>query len=164
MSETGLAQPKAGTLAAPQEPVISQGQIALFWLPLAASWLMMALESPITTGTLSRLPDPALMLAAFGVTWSLAVTIESPVIMLLGTTTALARDRQAYFKIRTFTLGLIVVTTLILAAVGWTPLYDLVVRQAIGVPGPIANAAQPGLRIMLFWSAAIAWRRLSRAY
>jgi hypothetical protein len=155
MTGLQLAQPKAAVAA----PGLSQARIAAFWLPLAASWLLMALEGPITNGTLARLPNPAVNIAAFGITMSLAITIESPVIMLLATTTALARDTQAYAKLKRFTLALMAITTAGIGLVAWSPLYDLVVRQAIGAPGPIADAAQPGLRIMLFWSAVIAWRR-----
>lgn len=160
MSGVGLASSKTRT-AAPAE-ALSPWRIAAFWLPLAASWLLMTLEGPVVSGTLARLPGPALMIAAFGITLSLSITIESPVIMLLATTTALARDRQAYLMLRRFTIGLMVITTAVTALIGWTPLYDVVVRQAMGIPTAIADAALPGLRIMLGWSAAIAWRRFKQ--
>ncbi|MBI3361224.1 MAG: hypothetical protein HY023_08955 [Chloroflexi bacterium] len=162
MSEIGLTTSETNVATGAASPALSQWRIAAFWLPLAASWLLMTLEGPFVNGTMARLSDPALMIAAFGITLSLSITIESPVIMLLATATALARDRQSYLKIRRFTIDLMVLTTALTALIGWTPLYDIVVRQAMGIPTAIADAALPGLRIMLLWSAAIAWRRFKQ--
>ena len=65
-------------------------KIFWFWLPLAASWALMTLEGPAIQATISRLPEATTMLAAAGIVLSMEVTIESPVIMLLATSTALA--------------------------------------------------------------------------
>ncbi len=102
------------------------------------------------------------MIAAYGIMIGLSVTIESPVIPLLGTATALARGRQSYLQLRRFTIHLNLGLTLLTFLFGWTPLYDLVVRQAMGIPTAIADAALPGMRIMLFWTAAIGWRRFKQ--
>jgi glycolate oxidase len=69
---------------------MSQKKIFLFWLPLFASWLLMTAEAPIIHTAITRLPQPIISLAAFGIVMSLSVTIESPIIMLLATSTALA--------------------------------------------------------------------------
>ena len=67
----------------------------LFWLPLAVMWLIMSAELPAITAAVSRLPQPVENLAAFGLTYSIALIIEGPVIMLLTAGTALATHRQA---------------------------------------------------------------------
>ncbi len=45
----------------------SQAFIFRFWLPLAATWIMMAAEGPFLAAVIARLPDPTFNLAAYGV-------------------------------------------------------------------------------------------------
>jgi hypothetical protein len=128
-------------------------------MPLAASWVLMTLEGPLIQAAIARLPEPGTSLAAVGIVVSLSVTIESPVIMLLATSTALSRDPAAYQVLRRFMLGLNLILTIVAAVVAFTPVYDWVVPGAMGVPTDIAAAARPGMQIMTLWSAAIGWRR-----
>src|SRR3989337_901645 len=140
-------------------PALTQQRILLLWLPLAASWLLMAFESPYINAALARLDDAERMIPAFGLAFSLSVPIESPVISLLATTTALARSRQNYLMLRRFTLHLMIATTVLQFLIAWTPLFDVVVKGLLGVPESLHAPVRLGLQFMLPWSAAIAWRR-----
>ena len=60
---------------------LTSAAIVRFWSPLAATWVMMALEGPFLAATIARLPDPTVNLAAFGVAFAIAILIEAPVIM-----------------------------------------------------------------------------------
>jgi hypothetical protein len=142
-----------------QPKPLTQRYILSFWLPLAASWVLMTLEGPFIQAALARLADPEIHLAAFGIVVSLSVTIEAPIIMLLATSTALCRDGAAYRVLRRFMVWLNLLLTVIAAAVAFTPLFDWIVPGAMGVPAHIAAAIRPGMRIMTLWSAAIGWRR-----
>lgn len=136
-----------------------QRDIFWFWMPLFASWLLMSAEGPIVSAAINRLPDEVLMLAAYGIVFSLSVTIESPIMNLLATATALAKDRHSFLLIRKFTLHLLILLTTITFLVGFTGLFDVIVVSWMGVPGQVAEWVRPGMRIMLLWSAAIGWRR-----
>lgn len=136
-----------------------QRYILGFWLPLFASWLLMTGEGPFVSAIINRMPDEVIMLAAQGIVVALAVTIESPIINLLATSTALVKDRPTYLLMRRFTIHWMVLLTIISAVLAFTPLFDMLVINLMGTPLPVANWVQPGLRIMTFWSAAIAWRR-----
>jgi len=138
---------------------MKQREIFWFWLPLFASWLLMTAEGPIVSAAINRLPNEVIMLAAQGIVVSLSVTIESPIINLLATSTALVKDRASYLLMRRFTLHWMVLLTAVSIALAFTPLFDLVVRTWLGTPEDVAKWVQPGLQIMIFWSAAIAWRR-----
>ena len=59
------------------------------------------------------------MLAAAGIVISLSVTIESPVIMLLATSTALATSPQAYRMLRRFVWHLNLLLTIIAATIAF---------------------------------------------
>jgi hypothetical protein len=119
----------------------------------------MSAEGPTVSAAINRLPDEVVMLAAMGLVTSLSVTIESPIINMLATSTALGRDRRAYLLLRRFTIHWMIALTAISVLVAYTSLFDLVVRRWMGVPENVAEWVRPGLRIMIFWSAAIGWRR-----
>ncbi|MBM3494281.1 MAG: hypothetical protein FJX72_08175 [Armatimonadetes bacterium] len=129
------------------------------WFPLAVSFELMMLEGPAFHGAIGRLADPALNLAAWGLAMSLSLLIESPVIMLLGTSVALARDGASFLALRRFTVRLCFACTILTALVAFTPLFDLVALRIMGQPRDIAEAARPAMGIMLLWTAAIGWRR-----
>lgn len=129
------------------------------WLPLAVSFELMMLEGPTVQGAMGRLPDSQLHLAAMGLTLSLSLLVESPVIMLLATAIALVKDGPTFRALRLFTLILAAGCTVLTALVAFTPLYGVVTGSLMGQPGAIVRAAQPAMQIMLFWTAAIAWRR-----
>lgn len=130
-----------------------------FWLPLFASWLLMTAEGPLISAAINRLPNEVIMLAAMGIVTSLSITIESPIINLLATSTALVRDRQSYLMVRRFTVHWCLALTIVAIAVAYTPLFDLIVYRVLDVPNEIGQWVRPGMRIMIFWSAAIGWRR-----
>lgn len=138
---------------------LTQRYIFWFWVPMFASWLLMTAEGPLISAFTNRLPNEVIMLAAQGIVISLAVTIESPIINLLATSTALVKDRASYLLIRRFTIHWMVGLTIISILLAFTPLFDLVVITMLGTPLEVAEWVKPGLQIMVFWSAAIAWRR-----
>ncbi|MCB8980119.1 MAG: hypothetical protein H6657_22125 [Ardenticatenaceae bacterium] len=138
---------------------MKQRDIFWFWLPLFASWLLMTAEGPIVSAAINRLPNEVIMLAAQGIVVSLSVTIESPIINLLATSTALVKDRASYLLMRRFTVHWMVLLTAVSILIAFTPAFDVVVRHWLGTPDAIADWVRPGLQIMIFWSAAIAWRR-----
>ena len=137
----------------------TQRQILYFWLPLAASWLLMSVEVPVLQAAIARLPNMETQLAAFGIATSLEIAIESPVIMLLATCTALATSARNYLALRRFMILMNLAETCVAILMAFTPLYGFVVLGIMGIPAAIAVAAQPGMKIMVLWSAAIGFRR-----
>jgi hypothetical protein len=119
----------------------------------------MAIESPISVGVLSRLPQAELNTAAFFVMMALALWIESPVIDLLSTSTTLAKNRDSFRVLTKFVLWIILFVTAVHAVVAFTPFFYWIAVGLLGVPAHIAEAAQPGFQVMTLWSACIGWRR-----
>ncbi len=129
------------------------------WLPLALSWMMMNIAQPVTAIAISRLPDPEIQLAAYGVTFDMGFLLESPIVMLLSASVALTRDRVTYMLLRRITVWLSAVMTGVFALVAFTPAYELLVERIIGVPRDVAAEARPALGLLLPWVGAVAWRR-----
>lgn len=137
----------------------SQRAIFAFWLPLAATWLMMAAEGPYLTAVVARLPEPTFNLAAFGVTLAFAFMIEAPVVMLMTASTALARDEHSFRRLRGFAYGLCVLVTVVQVVVLLPPVFELLAITAMSVPEPVARLTYGSLLILLPWPAAIGYRR-----
>ncbi|MBK8935699.1 MAG: hypothetical protein IPM76_25935 [Chloroflexi bacterium] len=119
----------------------------------------MTAEGPIISASINRLPNEVIMLAAFGIVNSLSVTIESPIINLLATSTALVKDRPSYLLVRRFTIQWALALTAVAAIVAFTPVFDWIVTGLLDTPPEVAQWVRPGMQIMTLWSAAIAWRR-----
>ncbi|MCL4263791.1 MAG: hypothetical protein KJ069_11270 [Anaerolineae bacterium] len=135
-----------------------QRTVFLFWLPLFLSWLLMTAEGPIVSATINRLPNEVIMLAAMGIVVSLSVMIESPIINMLATSTALVKDRATFLLVRRFTVHWMILLTAVTILIAFTPLFDVVMGW-MGAPPEVVVWVRPGMQIMTFWSAAIAWRR-----
>ena len=131
-----------------------------FWLPLAATWLMMAVEGPFLAAVIARLPEPTYNLAAYGVAFSLALVAEAPVIMIMSAATALARNRLSYLRLRTFTHALNAGVTLAMAVALLPPVFDWIANGLIGLPSDVASRTHTSLLILLPWPATIGLRRL----
>jgi hypothetical protein len=146
--------------AAPTDLRINK--IFKYWLPLALSWMLMSFENPFVNGAMARLSEAERMIAAFGVVYAVSLVIESPVISLLPTATALARSRQSYETIRRFTIHLILISTALHFLIAWSGLFDLVIVRVMNTPQDLIEPVRLGLKLMVLWSAAIAWRRFNQ--
>jgi hypothetical protein len=142
------------------EEVLTQARIFRFWLPLAATWLMMAVEGPFLAAVIARLSEPTYNLAAYGVAFSLALVVEAPVIMLMSAATALARNRLSYLRLRTFTHALNASVTLVMVVALLPPVFNVIAYGLIGLPPEVASRTHIALLILLPWPAAIGIRRL----
>ena len=130
-----------------------------FWLPLAASWLLMATESVVVNAIIARTAEAKLQLAALGVALSLAYAVESPIISLLTASNALARDRDSFRLLRRFALVLNALVTAAMLLLSLTPLFNIAVVRLIGAPTEIAAKVRPTLWALTLWPAAIGFRR-----
>lgn len=153
----GAAVPvRAGAGATPRLPARA---ILAFWLPLAATWLMMSVEGPYLSAIVARLADPVPSLAAFGLAFSLAWLAESPIIMLLTATTALAKDRASFLAFRRFAGLLNGAVTAALLLIVLPPVFDLLAGRLLGLPEDVARLAHRATALLVPWPAAIGYRR-----
>jgi len=131
----------------------------VFWAPLALTWLMMAVEGPFLAAIVARLADPKPNLAASGVSFSIALLVEAPIIMLMAASTAMAGNRIAYLKLRAFTWWLNGGITAVMGLLLVTPGMLWITRELIDLPGDVAQLTVGALVILLPWPAAIGFRR-----
>ncbi|MFN3728086.1 MAG: hypothetical protein ACK4XJ_00020 [Fimbriimonadaceae bacterium] len=149
---------EAGKSDDPAAAVHSRDILRLYW-PLALSWLLMAVEAPFAIAVISRMPDAEVNTAAMLLVMSLALWIESPVIDLLSTGTTLVRNSAAFRVLSKFTVLIIVLVTVVHAAVALTPIYDWLTRSVIRAPQDVVEAGRWAMVVMIPWSGFIGWRR-----
>lgn len=133
------------------------------WLPLAGSWLLMGIESPMLAAFVARMSHPEITLAAWGsLVYPISLVVEGPIIMLLTASTALAKDLTSYKKLFKYMLVMSIVLSLIHVLVAFTPIFYLVAENLMNVPTSILEPGRIGLQIMTPWTIMIAWRRLNQ--
>jgi len=142
-----------------QSSPLTQRRIFLFWLPLAATWLMMSVEGPYLAAIIARLSSPEYNLAAFGVAFSFALLAEAPVIMMMSAAVALVTDRASYMRLRSFTHALNATVTLALGFLLLPPVFSFVGRSVIGLPEEVAGRTWLALLVLLPWPGTIGFRR-----
>jgi len=139
---------------------LNQKRIFLLWVPLAAMWVFMAIEQPGINAVIARLANAKLNLAAYGVTLSISLIIESPIIQMLSAATALTDGRTNYRKLLRFMHFMAAGLTAVHLILALTPLYTLLLRQVLGIPEEIIGLAQSSFLIMIPWAGTIGYRRL----
>lgn len=138
---------------------LSLRKIFFFWVPLAATWLMMAAEGPFLAAIIARMDDPKFNLAAYGVAFSVAVFIEAPIIMIMSASTALAKDRDSFLKLRNFTYALNALITMVMVVFVLPPVFFHFAEKIIALPSDVARLTHAACIALLPWPSAIGYRR-----
>jgi hypothetical protein len=139
--------------------VLRTRTILVFWLPLAATWLMMSAEGPYVAAIIARMPGAAFNLAAYGVAFSLAWLVESPIMMLLTAANSLVRDRPSFLALRRFTYRLNALVTAAMLIGILPPVFRFVTITLMGLPTEVAGLVHVATAILVPWPAAIGYRR-----
>lgn len=148
---------------APLSKNLTNKQIMATWLPLVASWLLMSMELPVINAIIARLPEAEANLAAYGgIVWTIALTVEAPIIMLLAAATALSRDWHSYQRLKKITLWMGGVLSALHFIIAVTPAYDFIVKVILQAPEAIIEPGRAGLIFLTPWTLAIAYRRFQQ--
>jgi len=140
-------------------PELTLTKIFVFWIPLGATWLMMAVEGPFLAALIARLSDPKFNLAAYGVAYAFALIVEAPDIMIMSASTALVKDKLSFNKLRIFTYFLNGLVTILMVILVIPPIFYFITEDLIGLPHRVAYLTHLATLIMLPWAAAIGYRR-----
>ena len=134
--------------------------ITRFWLPLAAMWLFMGVEIPIINAFIARIPFAKENLAAFGVVFSIVVLVESPIIQMLTTGTALTSDKRHFRRLMTFMSVIGFSLTAIHLVIALTPLFDFILGRLMGMPSDIVEISKMPFLVSFPFHIAVGFRRL----
>ena len=138
---------------------LTQKTILAFWIPLAATWLMMSVEGPYLSALIARSAEPKFNLAAYGIAFSLALIIEAPVIMMMSASTALVKDYQSFKQLRKFNYILSLSLTAAMIVFIFPPIFYFVTEDLIGLPREVSYLTHLAVMILIPWPGAIGYRR-----
>lgn len=138
---------------------LTHKKIFYFWLPLAATWLMMAVEGPFLASLIARSTEPKFNLAAYGIAFSFALIIEAPIIMMMSAAIALVKNKQSFLKLKIFTYAVNVLITLIMLIAIIPIIFYFITETLIGLPEEISRLTHIATIILLPWPGAIGFRR-----
>lgn len=119
----------------------------------------MAFEGPISVALIARKPEAVLGTAGINVLMALAIWIESPVIDILSTATALSGDRRAFRILQRFTYYTMIWVTVAHALVAYPPVYRFVTHTILGLDPQVADVVWMPFACLVPWSAMVGWRR-----
>lgn len=134
-------------------------KIFWFWLPLAMTWAMMAIEGPVLQSIVARMAEQKENLAAFGLAHTLAMIVESPIIMLLTASVALVKNRQSFYALRRYGIILNAAVTLLMVIIVLPPFFGIIAHTLLDLPPKVAELMHWGLAALIPWPAAIGYRR-----
>jgi Na+-driven multidrug efflux pump len=134
-------------------------KIFYFWVPLAATWIMMSVEGPFLASLIARSSEPKFNLAAYGIAFSFALVIEAPIIMMMSAAIALVKNKQSFHKLKNFTYVVNVLITMIMLIAIIPGVFCFITETLIGLPGEISRLTHIATIILLPWPGAIGYRR-----
>ncbi len=138
---------------------VTFAQLLRFFLPLGAVPLLIASTHTLTDAALARLASPELMLASFAVVKGLANAIKAPELMALQLSVSLVDDRASLRSVLRFVTGLVLLFSIILIVLAFSPAGEWVLRHVIGLRDPAAiQAAITALRLVCWLPAGEAFR------
>ena len=138
---------------------LTNKKIFYFWLPLAATWVMMSVEGPYLAALIARSAEPVYNLAAYGVAYSLALIIEAPIIMIMSASVALVKDMQSFGKLRNYTYIANTLLTILMLLLVIPGVFYFITEDLIGLPHQVSRLTHIATIILIPWPAAIGYRR-----
>jgi progressive ankylosis protein len=138
---------------------LTNKKIFYFWLPLAATWIMMSVEGPFLAALIARSTKPEFNLAAYGVAYSLALIVEAPIIMMMSASIALVKDSLSFNTLRNFTYTANIIITVIMVLLVTPPVFYFLAEGLIGLPDEVSRLTHIATIILIPWPGAIGYRR-----
>jgi hypothetical protein len=141
-------------------PPLTFGAFLDFYIPLAATVLLMLLIQPLVSAALSRMSDPLNSLAIWPILFGLLTMWQSVGIGYNEAVITLLDEPQSLVRLRRFTFGLVVLMIGLLLVMTATPLARLWFESVSALPPALAELARrtlwlglllPGLRILQSW-------------
>lgn len=120
---------------------------------------MMSVEGPYLTALIARMNDPEFNLAAYGVAFSIALIVESPVMMLLSASIALVENKTTFLKLRKFVYSLNILLTCLMFILVLPPVFYTLAVQVLNLPPQVAELTHYAVILLIPWAPSIGYRR-----
>lgn len=134
-----------------------------FYIPLAATSVMMMVTHSVVSGAVARTVSPTLALAAYSAAYSVGQVLESPCYGMQRMALAFTQGRKSFAVVGRVGLAMLAFILGILLLIAWTPLSRVVFCDVLGLTEEVYSFAVPSFRVLLVWPAASALRAFYQA-
>jgi hypothetical protein len=136
----------------------SFGYITRFFWPLALIMVIQELSRPLINLFVARGPNPTEALAILAVLYTLGRIPYGWLNEIRNLAPAFREEDQDTAKIRWFSVGCALVSLVMMFAMFWSPLREVILERMIGVDAGLAEQARVPLLIFSFYSFIVATR------
>ncbi|MDO9081094.1 MAG: hypothetical protein Q7U44_09860 [Desulfuromonadales bacterium] len=140
MTQPGIAAP----------PLLTQREIALFFLPMLLNVQLMSISHSIINAFLARSAEQIVALAAFSVAMVIHIFLASPSYQNHSVTIAMVRGRKSYRGTVIFVLVVASYVSLMLCLIAFTPIGDYLLQSFLGIDDVVTREAKRALGILAF--------------
>ncbi len=135
-------------------------EVLKFYIPLAATSVLMMVTHSVISGAAARTLTPALSLAAYSVAYAVGQVFESPCYGMQRMGLTFIRGKRSSRTTSGVGTRMLAVILLAYALVSWTPLATWVFKDLLGASEEIYPLALSSLRVFILWPTFSAIRSL----
>jgi hypothetical protein len=131
-------------------PLLTQREIALFFLPMLLNVQLMSVSHSIINAFLARSAEQIVALAAFSVAMVIHIFLASPSYQNHSVAIAMVRGRKSYRGTVIFVLVVASYVSLMLCLIAFTPIGDYLLQAFLGLDAAVTREAKRALAILAF--------------
>lgn len=130
------------------ESRLEPGPFTRFYLPLAATSLLLTATNPLLAAALARTDDPAVALSGYGVAFALIGVLYAPMLVVQQVAAARLLEAGDLKPVWRFALGLGAILTVVAVLVAFTEVGVFVFREMVGVQDRILDEALEAMTVL----------------
>lgn len=131
-------------------PLLTQREIAFFFLPMLLNVQLMSVSHSIINAFLARSAEQIVALAAFSVAMIIHIFLASPSYQNHSVTMAMVRGPKSYRGTVIFVLVVASYVSLMLSLIAFTPVGDYLLQVLLGTSAAVTREAKHALGILAF--------------
>jgi hypothetical protein len=135
-------------------------EVLRFYVPLAATSVLMMVTHSVISGAVARTLNPALALAAYSAAYSVGQVFESPCYGMQRMGLTFIAGKRSSRTVTGAALGMLSVLLLGFSLTAWTPIAGWVFKGLLRVPEDAYPMALASLRVFIVWPVSSAVRSM----
>ena len=135
-------------------------EVAKFYIPLAATSVLMMVTHSVISGAVSRTLNPVAALAAYSTAYSVGQIFESPCYGMQRMGLTFVRGKQSLAAVMRVALGMLAIILVAYSLTAWTPLASYIFKNLLRVPDEVYPLAVASLQVFILWPLSSAVRSI----
>lgn len=135
-------------------------QVLKFYLPLAATSVLMMVTHSVVSSAMTKTLSPAIALAGYSAAYSVGQVFEAPCYGMQRMALTFVSGKRSFRVVAKTALWILATVAGGLLLISWTPLSKVVFTRVLGLGEEAYRAALPSLRVFILWPISSAVRSL----